>query len=136
MGSIRRHVHIAASADDVWHLVGDPARLHEWFPVTSSEMTAADTRVVTLASGLRFTEHVVTHDHDQRRFQYRIVGTPLVTEHLGTLDVIDDGPDRCTVVYSTDMQPDAMALVIGGAAAAGLRQLKERFEGDILEGTR
>ncbi len=125
-------MHIAASADVVWGLVGDPARLHEWFPVASSEMTGPETRVVTLASGLRFDEQIVTHDHDQRRFQYRIVGNPLITEHLGTLDVLEDGPDRCTVVYSTDMRPDAMALVIGGAAAAGLQRVKERFEGDVL----
>ena len=32
LGSIRHEIRIARPADDVWALVGDPARLHEWFP--------------------------------------------------------------------------------------------------------
>ena len=32
IGSIRRQIRIDRPADDVWALVGDPARLHEWFP--------------------------------------------------------------------------------------------------------
>ena len=132
MGSVRRHVHIEAGADAVWELVGDPGRLHEWFPIESCEMPTPTTRVIVLASGLRFEEEIVTLDHDQRRFQSRIVGNPLLTEHLGTVDVLEDGPHRCTVVYATDMKPDAMALVVTGAANAGLHRLKERFEGDVL----
>ena len=132
MGSVRRHVHIDAGADAGWAFAGDPGRLAEWFPVAESPMTGPATRTVTLATGISFHEEIVTHDHDQRRFQYRIVGNPLITAHLGTLDVIEDGPRRCTVVYSTDMEPDAMALVVAGAAAAGLARLKERFERDVL----
>ena len=73
MGSVRRHVFIDRAADDVWALVGDPARLHEWFPTTSTEVVGSK-RWISLASGLRFEEDIVLLDHDLRRFQYRIVG--------------------------------------------------------------
>ncbi|MEY3681165.1 MAG: hypothetical protein RL547_1778, partial [Actinomycetota bacterium] len=77
MGTVRRHVFIARSADEAPHVVGDPARLHEWFPTTATEIQGSK-RWVSLASGLRFEEDIVTLDHDLRRFQYRIVNNPIV----------------------------------------------------------
>lgn len=86
-------------------------------------------RWITLASGITFEEDIVTLDHDLRRFQYRIVNNPIIISHLGTVDVIPDGNHRCLVVYSTDMEPEVLALPIGGAAGVGLEALKTRFEG-------
>jgi hypothetical protein len=132
MGSIRRHVSVERSADDVWAVVGDPARLHEWFPITECRVDLDVTpqkRWITLASGVVFEEDIVTLDHDLRRFQYRICSNPLLTHHLGTVDVLDDGPTRCIVVYSTDATPDVFALMIGGAAGAGLDKLVTMMEG-------
>ena len=126
MGSVRRHAFIDCSADEVWTLVGAPDRLHEWFPTTATRVEG-DTRWVTLASGITFEERIVTLDHDLRRFQASIVNNPVVTEHLGTVDVIPDGPDRCIVVYSTNLEPEVLALPIAGAAGVGLERLTERF---------
>lgn len=136
MGTVRRQIFIDAPADEVWALVGDPARLHEWFPITSCEVSREDgdehlpptRRSVTLASGLRFEERIVTLDHALRRFQYSIVDNPIVKSHLGTVDVIADGDSRCLVVYSTDLEPEVMALVIAGAAGTGLTRLEELFD--------
>jgi len=128
VGTVRRHLFINASADTVWGLVGAPERLHEWFPTSSTRMEG-NKRWITLASGITFEEDIVTLDHDLRRFQYRIVNNPIITSHLGTVDVIPDGDDRCIVIYSTDMEPEVLALPIGGAAGVGLEALKARFEG-------
>lgn len=127
MGTVRRHVAISRPAETVWALVGDPARLHEWFPTTATEVEGSK-RWVSLASGLRFEEEIVTLDHALRRFQYRIVNNAIVQSHLGTVDVLDDGPERCIVVYSTDADPDVMALMIAGAAGDGLTRLKTMME--------
>ncbi len=126
MGTVRRHAFIERSADVVWELVGDPARLHEWFPITSTRVEGKK-RWINLPSGLSFEEDIVTLDHDLRRFQYSIVNNPIVKSHLGTVDVIPDGPDRCIVIYSTDLDPEVMALMIAGAAGAGLARLQEIF---------
>jgi hypothetical protein len=120
-------VRIARDADTVWGLVGALERQHEWFPTASTRMEGT-TRWVTLDSGLTFEERIVTHDHALRRYQYRIVGNPGISEHLSTVDVLDDGDGGCTVVYSIDMVPDVLAMVIGGAAGEGLATLKHRFE--------
>jgi len=71
MGTVRRHAFIECSADEVWGLVGDPARLHEWFPITSTRVEGKK-RWIDLPSGLCFEEDIVTLDHDLRRFQYNI----------------------------------------------------------------
>ena len=126
MGTVRRHAFVERSADVVWELVGDPARLHEWFPITSTRVEGKK-RWINLPSGLSFEEDIVTLDHDLRRFQYSIVNNPIVKSHLGTVDVIPDGPDRCIVIYSTDLDPEVMALMIAGAAGAGLARLQEIF---------
>lgn len=127
MGTVRRHIFIDANADTVWSLVGEPGRLHDWFPTTSTKLEGSK-RWITLASGITFEEDIVTLDHDLRRFQYRIVNNPIITQHLGTVDVIADGDDRCVVIYSTDMEPEVLALPIAGAAGVGLEALKRRFE--------
>ena len=115
MGSVRRHVQIDRDPDTVWKLVGDLARQHEWFPLTSCRVEGKE-RWITLPSGIVFEEDIITHDHSLRRFQYRIVGNPAITSHLGTCDVLDDWHGGSIVVYSTDMEPEALALVIAGAA--------------------
>lgn len=127
MGTVRRHTYLDVPAERVWSLVGDPARLHEWFPITGCEVTGSK-RWIDLPSGLRFEEDIVTLDHDLRRFQYSIVNNPIVKHHLGTVDVIPDGPHRCVVVYSTDVDPEPMALIIGGAAGDGLARLHTLFD--------
>jgi hypothetical protein len=126
MGTVRRHVFIDSPADEVWALVGDPARLHDWFPITSCEVVG-NKRWINLASGLRFEEDIITLDHDLRRFQYSIVNNLIVKSHLGTVDVIPDGPNRCMVMYGTDIDPEPMGLIIIGAAGAGLEKLQEVF---------
>lgn len=126
MGTVRRHAFIDAPADEVWHLVGDPSRLHDWFPIDSCEVVGRK-RWINLASGLRFEEDIITLDHDLRRFQYSIVNNLIVKSHLGTVDVIADGPNRCIVIYGTDIDPEPMGLIIIGAAGAGLEKLQEIF---------
>lgn len=126
MGTVRRHVFIDSPADDVWALVGDPARLHDWFPITSCEVVD-NKRWINLGSGLRFEEDIITLDHDLRRFQYSIVNNLIVKSHLGTVDVIPDGPNRCMVMYGTDIDPEPMGLITIGAAGAGLEKLQEIF---------
>lgn len=123
-GSVRHHIRLGCSPDQAWDLVGDPARLHEWFPGIESCSVDGDERVVTTRAGLPMPERLLTVDPSQRRLQYRITA-PMFREHLGTIDVHDLEDGTSLVVYSTDADPAALALVIGGAACAALAQLPE-----------
>jgi hypothetical protein len=112
----------------VWALVGDPTRLAEWFPGMTGCTVDGTTRIVTLGSGLPLPEEILVNDPIQRRFQYRITA-PLFQHHRGSIDVLDLGDGTCVVVYTTDADPRTMALVIGGATADALDELKRQMEG-------
>ena len=128
MGTVRRHAFVDCNADKVWSFVGAPERLHEWFPITECRVKG-NKRWITLAAGIVFEEDIITLDQDLRRFQYKIVNNSLIKFHLGTVDVIPDGDNRCLVMYSTDMDPEVLALPIAGAASLGLEKVKQMFDG-------
>lgn len=127
-GSVRRQVRIGAPPERVWELVGDAGRIAEWFPGVVACRVEGSTRIVTTGSGIDMPEEIVTCDRLQRRFQYRIA-TPVLHEHLATIDVIDEGDGSSLVLYAVDADPATMALVLGGAAGRGLENVRARLEG-------
>lgn len=120
---------MSASAADVWAFIGRPEALHEWFPTTATRVEG-NKRWVTLPTGIVFEEEILLVDNDLRRFQYSIVGNPLIAKHLGMFDVIPIADDKCVVIYSTDIEPEVLGLAIGAAAGEGLRRLEEKFGKD------
>ena len=128
--SVRVESRIARPADEIWALVGDPTRQHEWFPGIVGCTVDGDVRTITTGAGLVLPERLLTVDRLQRRLQYRITAQ-MVREHLGTIDVHDLGDGTSLVVYATDAEPAVVALVIGGAAANALEHVR-----DLLEGAR
>jgi uncharacterized protein YndB with AHSA1/START domain len=126
-GSIRHEVVIDRSASDVWALAGDATKLHHWFPGIVDCTVDGTQRTIVTGSGMRMPEQILMCDDTQRRFQYRLA-TPVIKDHRGTIDVIDRGDGTCMVVYSTDADPRAMALVIGGGTMAALNELKRQME--------
>ena len=111
----------------MWAVVGDPVTISQWFPGIVDAQVDGTTRVITTASGLPMPEEIVTNDPIQRRFQYRLTAG-IVRNHLGTIDVFDLGDGTSLVAYATDCEPDAMALIIGGATGNALHELKRRLE--------
>lgn len=126
-GTIRHEIRIHRSADDVWALAGDAARLHEWFPGIVESTVDGTTRTIVTGAGIPMPEEILVCDHTQRRFQYRLT-VPIFQHHRGTIDVIDLHDGTCLVVYSTEADPRAMALVIGGGTKGALDELKRQME--------
>ena len=127
MATMRRHVFCPRSADEVWALVGDPARVAEWFSHIVEATVEGTHREVTLGSGLVLQEEIVTVRDDLRRLQYRITGPLPIEHHLATIDVLPDGRDRCVVVYGTDVVPHALAFILDGAVGEALADLARRM---------
>ena len=129
MASLRRQVIVNRTADDVYAVIGDPVTIAVWFPGMVSATVDGTTRVITTESGLPMAEEIVTNDAIQRRFQYRLA-PGFIQDHLGTIDVFDLGEGRSLVAYSTDCEPAALALMIGGATGNALKELKRQLEQD------
>ena len=127
LGSIRHEIRIARRADDVWALVGDPTRLAEWFPGIVACVVDGSSRLITTGAGIPMPEEILVNDTVQRRFQYQVTA-PLFRYHRGTIDVIDLGDETSLVVYSTEADPRAMALTIGGGTAGALDELRRQLE--------
>lgn len=121
-GSVRHSIRLDCAADTIWALVGDPARLPEWWDgIQTCEVHGMERTIVT-GSGIPMPEKILTIDATLRRFQYRITA-PIFEEHLSTIDVHDLGDGTSLVVYSVDSAPAVMSLVIGGGARAALHNL-------------
>jgi uncharacterized protein YndB with AHSA1/START domain len=133
-GTIRHEIRINRPPADVWALAGDATRLYEWFPGIVSSAVDGNLRTIVTGSGIPMPEEILTCDDTQRRFQYRLT-IPLFKHHRGTIDVIDLHDGTSLVVYSTEADPRAMALVIGGGTAGALRELKRQMEATESEGT-
>lgn len=112
----------------MWEVIGDPARVAEWFPGIDSATVDGATRVIVTGGGIPIPEEILTNDPLQHRFQYRITA-PMFREHLSTLDVLDLGDGTSLVVYSADATPSTMALVIAAAAGNALEHLRTTMEG-------
>jgi len=127
MGSVRRDIRIHRSADDVWAVVGDPRILDTWFPGVVECAVDGNVRVITTATGLPIPEEIVTIDAIARRFQYRITAG-FITNHFATIDVFEIDAEDTLVAYSTNCEPDVMALIIGGSTGAALVELRRQLE--------
>ena len=125
--SVRRERVIEVAADRAWEVVGRPELLHLWFPGIVACVVDGSTRTITLGTGVSLPETILTNDSLQRRFQYRISGG-LFAEHLGTIDVVALGDERCLVTYSSDADPATMAVVLGGATGSALDELARQLE--------
>lgn len=128
MASLRSTARIARPADDVWAVVSDPAAISIWFPGIEQSTAGDGTRSCTLTGGHQLEEDVVNVDDERRRFQYRITGGMPVEHHLGTVDVLEDGPDSSLVVYSTEIKSDDLAGMMGPAVEGGVQGLKAHLE--------
>jgi len=51
-----------------------------------------------------------------------------VEHHLGTVDVLEDGPQSSLVVYSTEITPDHLAGLVGPSVEGGVQGLKAHLE--------
>lgn len=123
MATMRRERWIDRPAADVWALIGDAGAVTEWFPRMCAVKVEGNQRTIRLASGIDLVEEFAAYD-DLRRFQYRLLGPFPIVHHLASIDVIADGDVRCLVVYSTDVEPHALALVLDGAVVEALANLE------------
>ncbi len=127
MGTGRVHIRITHPVDEVWAVIGDFTGIDSWFPGVESVEATEQGRKVGLPGGAEVSERLVTNDADLHRQQYALVDVPGVTSHLATIDVIDDR-EGSLVVYSFDVEPQAMVPFMQQNYVAALAALKEHVD--------
>ncbi|HEX3175645.1 MAG TPA: SRPBCC family protein [Methylomirabilota bacterium] len=129
MASIRREILIGASVTDVWDAIRDVGALPRLVPgfVVAARLEEG-ARVVTFANGLVARELIVDVDDAGRRLVWAVVGSPRLTHHNASVQVLADDERRSRVVWIADLLPHEMAAAIAGMMEQGLGAMKKALE--------
>lgn len=126
MGQGRATVDIAASADEVWAVVGDFGAIGEWMPGIESCRVDGENRIIAMM-GMEITERLVAKDDSGRVLTYSITDGVPVERHQGVITVTP-ASDGSHVTWDVDAAPDDMADLMAGLYQQALDALKVHVE--------
>jgi carbon monoxide dehydrogenase subunit G len=130
MASIRREIIVNAKPDAVWDAVRDVGAVHRrlvpGFVVDTRLEDGA--RVVTFANGVVARELIVDVDDTARRLVWSVTGSPRLTHHNASMQVIAQDERQSLVVWIADVLPHEVAGYIGGLMEQGLATMKKTLE--------
>jgi len=127
MGSGTAAVDIAASADQVWTVVGDFGGIATWMPGIETCRVEGDDRIIEMM-GMTITERLVAKDDAGRTLTYAIADGAPVESHEAVITVTPTG-ETAHVTWVVDAKPDEMADVMTGLYQQSLEALKAHVEG-------
>ncbi|HEX8241409.1 MAG TPA: SRPBCC family protein [Allosphingosinicella sp.] len=147
MATAEVQIELGVDAAEAWRVIGDFGAARDLAPgfVESCELRGEE-RIIAFRSGLVARERLVALDPERRRLVYSARGGK-AEHHNAAMEVIDRGPGRCALRWTTDLLPDALspfvqdmmeqgaaAIARGveartGEAAAGLRSPAPRRAG-------
>lgn len=138
MTEISRSVALAASAEEIWALVGPFDAMTRWHPaVLDSKLGVDEGRMVrhlVFVGGIKVTELLIQHDDDAMVQRYAISdgGRLPVADFTATLRVVAATPETCEVRWSCLFEPagapeDVVREAIEGIFDAGMNSLADRF---------
>ena len=121
MASIRRETDVDVGAEQAWSALRTVGAAHELFaPVLTDGELNGETRRVRFANGMVVNERIVDVDDSMRRVAYSVLDAPGLRYHHASMQVLDEGPDRCRFVWITDFLPaDAGGTLTQLTAARG-----------------
>jgi carbon monoxide dehydrogenase subunit G len=128
MATIRREFRIEASSDRVWDAVRDIGALHTrlvpGFVVDTQLEEGA--RVVTFANGFVARELIVDVDEQRRRIAWSVVGSPRMTHHNASLEVLGDG-DATRAIWIADLLPHEAAPEVAAMIEHAIVAMQRAF---------
>jgi hypothetical protein len=136
MSCIHKELRIDVSAEAAWAAVRDVGAPHRRLTPGLLLDTALEpgARSVRFANGLVARERFVALDDRLRRFAYSAAPGGLAEHHNASMQVFDDGPGRCRLVWITDVLPDTLAGTIGALVEQGAALIKQTLEQQTAAG--
>ncbi len=130
MATIRKEMHLNASASAVWSALADFHNVHTRLApgfVTHSKPDGDDARIITFANGSVVKETLVTMDCERHRLVY-VVTSERIAHHNASAEIVEDGPGRCRFIWTTDILPDAIAPYIDAQMSEGAKAMQLALE--------
>ncbi|MEO9903773.1 SRPBCC family protein [Nisaea sp.] len=109
MATVDMSVKLAASAAEVWEVVGDFLNLDKWHPAVEKSETIGEGGIRRLTSGgggPTFDEVQLERDEDSRRMRYAILGKPFPLENYSSWLSVEDTDGGCVVRWRSAFSPD------------------------------
>ena len=121
MPSFRHTIDIAATPEEVWHVLGDLTSVDRWIPGVTS-VTRTDTgRVCTFDDGHVQDEQILDYSPQTCSYRYVIDGAPLpVRDNTGAFTV-EDADGQARVIWESSF------IALDPAMAAQLAEMWEPY---------
>ena len=129
MATIHKDISINVGAEKVWSIVRDIGAVHKRFVpgLVTDVRLEGGARIVTFSNGLVVRELIVNIDDERRRFAYAAVGE-MFKHHNASMQVVDDGHDRCRLLWITDLLPDEAVEAVSKIIDQGATIMKQTLE--------
>jgi hypothetical protein len=129
MASIHIESAVDVSADTAWEALRRVGDAHALFaPVLAGSEMRGDTRTARFGNGLVVHEQVVDVNDAHRRVAYSVLDSPGLTYHHASMQIVEEAPDRCRFVWTTDFLPGEAAGDLRRLIEAGTAALKTNLE--------
>jgi len=129
MASIHRETVVDVGAEQAWAALRTVGAAHELFaPVLTDGELNGETRRVRFANGMVVNERIVDVDDGMRRVAYSVLDAPGLQYHHASMQVLDEGPNRCRFVWITDFLPADAGGTLTPLVEAGSTALKTNLE--------
>jgi carbon monoxide dehydrogenase subunit G len=101
MPAFRHAIDIAATPEQVWHVLGDLTSVDRWIPGVAAVTRTDAGRVCTFDDGHTQVEQILDYSAQARSYRYVIEGTPLpVSDNTGSFTV-EDADGHARVVWES-----------------------------------
>ncbi len=129
MASTHQEMTVAARAADVWESLRDVGNVHKRVApgfLTDCRMEG-EARVVTFFNGMVAKELIVDVDDKAMRLVWSARSERL-EHHNASIQVFEDGPGRCRVVWIADVLPHEAAKMVGAMMEKAMPIMKKTLE--------
>jgi len=138
MANVTESIHIAASADQVWDMIGDFHGLASWHPLIANSEKVEEGGVVyrklTLGDGGVVVESMDEQNDERRSSTYTMtdVGPMPLAEYQATIAVKEAEANTSIIEWSGTFEPkgapvEEVAQAVSGIYSSGFGAVAERF---------
>lgn len=126
--SIRIEQFFAAPASALWAIVGIPDRV-DWVPGVAACEFDGEVRRLSMPGAGDIAEKILSVDNDARTIEYSCIESAAPLEkHLARIE-IQQSENGCTMVWTTEIQPEAFAPFIEESMQGCLTRIAELLQG-------
>jgi hypothetical protein len=129
MASVRKETVVDIAAEKAWDAVRDVGEVHRRVApgfVKECRMEG-EARVITFGNGMVATELIVDVDDKARRLVWSARSERL-KHHNASMQVLEEGPGRCRLVWIADVLPHQAGKVVGAMMEESSAIMKRTLE--------